>query len=98
MPPQKTTRETESNNPPAQVVTAIAPVGALEAQKQIPFGNDNKGNGNDGKLTLAQVRAKLDGQSGKRYWKSLDELADTPGFNEMLAEEFPRQAGGEANE
>ena len=50
------------------------------------------------KLTLAQVRAKLDGKSGKRYWKSLDELADTPGFQEMLAEEFPRQAGGEANE
>jgi molybdopterin-containing oxidoreductase family iron-sulfur binding subunit len=50
------------------------------------------------KLTLAQVRAKLEGQSGKRYWKSIDELADTPGFGEMLAEEFPRQAGGEANE
>ena len=50
------------------------------------------------KLTLAQVRARLDGQSGKRYWKSLDELADTPGFHEMLAEEFPRQAGAAANE
>jgi MoCo/4Fe-4S cofactor protein with predicted Tat translocation signal len=50
------------------------------------------------KLTLAQVRARLDGQSGKRYWKSLDELAETPGFDEMLAEEFPRQASGAANE
>jgi molybdopterin-containing oxidoreductase family iron-sulfur binding subunit len=50
------------------------------------------------RLTLAQVRAKLEGNRGKRYWKSLDELADTPGFNEMLAEEFPRQANGAANE
>jgi molybdopterin-containing oxidoreductase family iron-sulfur binding subunit len=50
------------------------------------------------KLTLADVRAKLDGKSGKRYWKNLDELAETPEFGEMLAEEFPRQAGGAANE
>jgi MoCo/4Fe-4S cofactor protein with predicted Tat translocation signal len=45
------------------------------------------------KMTLAEVRAKLDGKSGKRYWKSLDELADTPGFQELMQEEFPRQAG-----
>jgi MoCo/4Fe-4S cofactor protein with predicted Tat translocation signal len=45
------------------------------------------------KLTLAQVRAKLDGKTGKRYWKSLDELAENPGFHQMLTEEFPRQAG-----
>ncbi len=32
------------------------------------------------KMTLAEVRAKLDGKSGKRYWKSLDELADMPAF------------------
>ncbi len=44
------------------------------------------------KMTLAEVRAKLDGQSGKRYWKSLDELADTPAFQELMQEEFPRQA------
>ena len=45
------------------------------------------------KMTLAEVRAKLDGKSGKRYWKSLDELADTPQFQELMQEEFPRQAG-----
>jgi MoCo/4Fe-4S cofactor protein with predicted Tat translocation signal len=50
------------------------------------------------KLTLAAVRAKLDGKNGKRFWKNLDELAETPGFHEMLAEEFPRQAGAAANE
>jgi molybdopterin-containing oxidoreductase family iron-sulfur binding subunit len=50
------------------------------------------------KLTLAEVRARLEGKSGKRFWRNLDELAETPGFHEMLAEEFPRLAGGAANE
>ncbi len=45
------------------------------------------------KLTLAEVRARLDGKTGKRFWKNLDELADTPAFQELMQEEFPRQAG-----
>ena len=48
------------------------------------------------KMTLAQVREKLDGQKGRRFWKNLDELAETPEFHELMREEFPRQAG--ANE
>ncbi len=44
------------------------------------------------KLTLAEVRDRLDGKRGKRFWQSLDDLADAPGFEEMLREEFPRQA------
>jgi MoCo/4Fe-4S cofactor protein with predicted Tat translocation signal len=46
-----------------------------------------------GKMTLAEVRAKLEGQKGKRFWRNLDELADTPEFQELMHEEFPRQAG-----
>jgi MoCo/4Fe-4S cofactor protein with predicted Tat translocation signal len=30
--------------------------------------------------------------AGPRYWRSLDELADTPGFRERLAHEFPEGA------
>ena len=45
------------------------------------------------KLTLKAVQAKLAGQTGKRYWKNLDELAATPEFEELMAQEFPRQAG-----
>jgi MoCo/4Fe-4S cofactor protein with predicted Tat translocation signal len=45
------------------------------------------------KLTLAEVRAKLDGQTGRRFWKNLDELADKPEFQELMREEFPRQSG-----
>jgi molybdopterin-containing oxidoreductase family iron-sulfur binding subunit len=43
-------------------------------------------------LTLAEVRAKLDGKTGRRFWKNLDELAETPAFHELMAEEFPRQS------
>ena len=44
------------------------------------------------KLTLDAVRQKLAGQTGRRFWKNLDELAATSEFNEMMQEEFPRQA------
>ncbi len=46
------------------------------------------------KMTLAEVRTRLQGQTGKRFWKNLDELADTPSFQELMQEEFPRQASG----
>ncbi len=45
------------------------------------------------KMTLAEVRAKLDGKTGRRFWKNLDELAETSAFQELMQEEFPRQAG-----
>ena len=35
-------------------------------------------------------RAKLEGQSGKQYWRSLEELADTPEFREFLFDEIPQ--------
>ena len=30
--------------------------------------------------------------SGKRHWKSLDDLADTPGFKSWVEREFPEGA------
>ena len=33
-------------------------------------------------------------KSGPRYWRSLDELAETPGFKEALNKEFPEGASG----
>jgi molybdopterin-containing oxidoreductase family iron-sulfur binding subunit len=50
------------------------------------------------KLTLAQVQAKLDGKTGRRFWKDLDALAETDSFHELMAEEFPRQSMGASNE
>ncbi len=46
------------------------------------------------KLTLAEVRRRLEGKSGRRFWKNLDELAETPEFEELMREEFPRQSSG----
>ena len=43
-------------------------------------------------MTLDEVRAKLDGKTGRRFWKNLDELAGTPAFQELMQEEFPRQS------
>src|SRR5947208_2296529 len=41
---------------------------------------------------LASIRAQLEGTSGREYWRSLEELASTDGFDEFLHREFPRQA------
>jgi MoCo/4Fe-4S cofactor protein with predicted Tat translocation signal len=43
-------------------------------------------------LDLATVRAKLQAKSGKQYWRTLEELAEDPHFEELLHREFPRQA------
>src|SRR6202163_66386 len=43
-------------------------------------------------LDLAAVRAKLRSKSGKQYWRTLEELADDPHFEQLLHREFPRQA------
>jgi molybdopterin-containing oxidoreductase family iron-sulfur binding subunit len=49
-------------------------------------------------LDLAAVRAKLQSKSGKQYWRSLEELAEDPNFEELLHREFPRQAPSEWDE
>jgi MoCo/4Fe-4S cofactor protein with predicted Tat translocation signal len=43
-------------------------------------------------VELQGVRRKPEGTGPRRYWKSLDELADAPAFLEFLHREFPEQA------
>jgi MoCo/4Fe-4S cofactor protein with predicted Tat translocation signal len=43
-------------------------------------------------VELQGVRRKPDGAGPRRYWKSLDELADAPAFLDFLHREFPEQA------
>jgi MoCo/4Fe-4S cofactor protein with predicted Tat translocation signal len=52
----------------------------------------------EGVLQLADVRAKLQAKTGKQYWRSLEELAEDPRFEELLHDEFPRQAPSEWDE
>ena len=44
------------------------------------------------RVELSGVRRRLDGTQGRTYWKSLEELAQTPEFLEFLHREFPQQA------
>ena len=48
--------------------------------------------GKPGKLELSEVREKLSNARGPRYWRTLEELAQTPEFEEMLHREFPKHA------
>ena len=41
---------------------------------------------------LAEIRSRLGGTHSERYWRSLDEVAETPEFTNYLHREFPVQA------
>ena len=43
-------------------------------------------------MTLEQVRKALKASKGKKYWRSLDELANTPEFQAAVEREFPSAA------
>jgi MoCo/4Fe-4S cofactor protein with predicted Tat translocation signal len=43
-------------------------------------------------MNLSDIRTKLDGLEGRSYWRSLEELADTPEFHDYVQREFPYQA------
>ncbi|MEW6319540.1 MAG: TAT-variant-translocated molybdopterin oxidoreductase [Acidobacteriota bacterium] len=42
--------------------------------------------------SLNAIRARLDASGGKQYWRSLEEVAETPEFQEYLHREFPANA------
>jgi len=50
------------------------------------------------KLTLQEVRERLSAARGKTYWRSLEELVDEPGFEELLENEFPEAAAEYEND
>jgi MoCo/4Fe-4S cofactor protein with predicted Tat translocation signal len=45
-----------------------------------------------GNLDLEAIRARVAETKGPEYWRSLEELAGSPGFQEMLHREFPKGA------
>ena len=58
--------------------------------------HNEHGHPHDGEaLDLASLRARLHEKTGKQYWRSLEELAQDPKFEELLQREFPRQAPSE---
>jgi molybdopterin-containing oxidoreductase family iron-sulfur binding subunit len=43
-------------------------------------------------LDIQAIRAKLAGQTGRQYWRSLEEVADTPEFQTWMEDEFPNRS------
>ncbi len=43
-------------------------------------------------LDLAALRRRLEEEGGPEFWRSLDELAQSEGIDELIANEFPRHA------
>jgi len=43
-------------------------------------------------LDLTQIRARLADKQGRQFWRSLDEVAETPEFLDFLHREFPQGA------
>jgi MoCo/4Fe-4S cofactor protein with predicted Tat translocation signal len=44
------------------------------------------------RLDLSELRRSLGDTKGQKYWRSLDELAGSPAFEELVHREFPEQA------
>ncbi len=40
-------------------------------------------------LDFTKMRSQLEGKRGRQYWRSLEELADTADFRELVRQEFP---------
>jgi MoCo/4Fe-4S cofactor protein with predicted Tat translocation signal len=74
-----------------------------EQREHFAAGQDHPGQTEElvrpaGALDLTTVREKLQSKTGKQYWRSLEELAEDPRFEELLHNEFPRQAPSEWDE
>jgi len=63
-------------------------VNADSAQAEVDHEKNNTQAAEKG-LTLAEVRHELKGVKGKKYWRSIDELAGTPEFQAAVEQEFP---------
>jgi MoCo/4Fe-4S cofactor protein with predicted Tat translocation signal len=53
---------------------------------------ESNGQNQKTRLDLAAVREKLAGKTGKQYWRTLEEVADTPEFQLFLEDEFPNRS------
>jgi molybdopterin-containing oxidoreductase family iron-sulfur binding subunit len=47
---------------------------------------------NDPHIDVASIDSRLRSKKGQEYWRSLEEIADTPAFQEYLHREFPASA------
>ncbi len=64
----------------------------MSEPREMPAATHPDGGRSAVRVDLSGVRRRLDGTQGRTYWKSLEELAQTPEFLEFLHREFPSQA------
>jgi len=48
------------------------------------------------RIDLAAIRERVESDAGKRFWRGLEELAETPEYTSYLHHEFPHDPGKEA--
>src|SRR5438132_13106732 len=53
---------------------------------------------NKNQFDLNDLRKKLEHKSGRSYWRSLEELADTDEFRQLVENEFPEHAAEWSND
>ena len=50
------------------------------------------------RIDLVAIRERVESEAGKRFWRGLEELAETPEYTSFLHHEFPhdpeKEAGG----
>jgi molybdopterin-containing oxidoreductase family iron-sulfur binding subunit len=71
---------------------ALALEGSFSEMSSISAANEAVPVPDPAPMTLVQIRQELKGVKGKRYWRSVDELADTPEFQAAVEKEFPGSA------
>jgi molybdopterin-containing oxidoreductase family iron-sulfur binding subunit len=62
---------------------------ALSTRALAPEGGSSAATAASAPMTLVQIRRQLKATTGKRYWRSVDELANTPEFQAAVEKEFP---------
>jgi molybdopterin-containing oxidoreductase family iron-sulfur binding subunit len=80
-----TTEVVPFQNAGAREVVGVEPIQDSGAREAMKLGSGEA-------MTLEQVRSKLSGVKGKKYWRSIDELADTAEFQAAVEKEFPGSA------
>ncbi len=69
----------------------VPPIEMRSGASGAPVGIDTMDKPGKRPLSMAQVQAKLSGARGKKYWRCLEELAETPEFMDFLVDEVPQQ-------
>ena len=82
----------QSNENKLRILQASQSGHATHDRHDDPDDHDGAAVEQEHRLDLAAVREKLRHKTGKQYWRTLEELADEPHFQELLHREFPRHA------